>query len=173
LAAGHPPDGNGSPGSLDIVPDIHLVGTDGWINLPGEVPIPGTTGQFYNPDSLAPTGLNLLYLRFRNVTGLTDEQVQTRKMKAQATAPLFWVNENQEYYLKLGNLGLQMRPDLTDSHTLHWHGFRNAGRFSTENRILPWQFLLGVVLCSTTGLLMRVLICTTVTSKRQSMYIWA
>ena len=24
------------------------------------------------------------------------------------------------------NLGLQIRPDLTDSHTLHWHGFRNV-----------------------------------------------
>jgi FtsP/CotA-like multicopper oxidase with cupredoxin domain len=111
---------------LDVTPDIHLVGTDGWINLPGQVPIPGTVDQFYNPDSLAPAGLTSYIFGFADVTGLSDEQVQARKMKAQATAPMFWVNENQEYYLKLGNLGLQMRPDLTDSHTLHWHGFRNA-----------------------------------------------
>jgi FtsP/CotA-like multicopper oxidase with cupredoxin domain len=26
----------------------------------------------------------------------------------------------------LSNLGLTVRPDLVDSHTIHWHGFRNA-----------------------------------------------
>jgi FtsP/CotA-like multicopper oxidase with cupredoxin domain len=50
-------------------------------------------------------------------------------MKAQHSAPLFWVdqyNGSNEFRLQLTNLGLQMRPDLTDSHTLHWHGFRNV-----------------------------------------------
>lgn len=110
----------------DIAADIHLVGTDGWITLPGEVPIPNTIGQYFNPDSLAPAGLTTYMFGFADVTGLSDSLAQTRKMKCQASAPLFWVDENQEYIVKLGNLGLQMRPDLTDSHTLHWHGFRNA-----------------------------------------------
>ncbi len=26
----------------------------------------------------------------------------------------------------MSNLGLQLRPDLVDGHTIHWHGFRNA-----------------------------------------------
>ena len=30
------------------------------------------------------------------------------------------------YALKLTNLGLAIRPDLIDAHTLHFHGFRNA-----------------------------------------------
>lgn len=107
-------------------PDIHLVGTDGWIYLPGQVPIPGTIGQYYNPDSWAPEGLTTYMFGFANVTGLTPTQIQARKMKAQASAPVFWVDQNQEYFVRLGNLGLQMRPDLVDSHTLHWHGFRNA-----------------------------------------------
>ena len=38
-------------------PDMHLAGSDGWIYLPGEVPIPGTIDQFYNPDDFAPAGL--------------------------------------------------------------------------------------------------------------------
>ncbi|MAT96586.1 MAG: copper oxidase [Anaerolineaceae bacterium] len=106
--------------------DLALVGTDGWIYLPGEVPIPGTINQFYQPDDYAPDLLTTYMFGFRDVTGLTDELVFAQKMKCQATAPLFWVNEGQEYRVKLTNVGLQMRPDLIDEHTLHWHGFRNA-----------------------------------------------
>jgi FtsP/CotA-like multicopper oxidase with cupredoxin domain len=119
--------------SLDAVnalqavdPDMHLAASDGWIYLPGQVPIPGTSNSFYNPDELAPDGLTTYMFGFRNVTGLTPEQVQAQKMKVQASAPMFWVNEGSEYRLRLSNLGLQMRPDLVDDHTVHWHGFRNA-----------------------------------------------
>lgn len=107
-------------------PDIHLAGTDGWIYLPGQVPIPGTTGQYYNPDNLAPSGLTTYMFGFRDVTGLSAEQIIDQKMKCQASAPMFWVDELQDYTLRLSNLGLQMRPDLIDDHTVHWHGFRNA-----------------------------------------------
>jgi FtsP/CotA-like multicopper oxidase with cupredoxin domain len=119
--------------SLDAVnalqtvdPDIHLAASDGWIHLPGQVPIPGTTNSVYNPDELAPEGLTTYMFGFRNVTGLTAQQIQAQKMKVQASAPMFWVNEGDEYRLRLSNLGLQMRPDLVDDHTVHWHGFRNA-----------------------------------------------
>ena len=67
---------------------------------------------------------------FRNVTGLSAAQIAGQKMKAQHITPIFWVDQYektlQDFKLKLGNLGLQMRPDLTDAHTLHWHGFRDA-----------------------------------------------
>jgi FtsP/CotA-like multicopper oxidase with cupredoxin domain len=109
-----------------VAPDIHFAATDGWINLPGTVPIPGTTNQFYNPDSWAPEGLTTYMFGFRNVTGMTAEQMANQKMKCQASAPMFWVDELTEYRLRLSNLGLAMRPDLIDSHTVHWHGFRNA-----------------------------------------------
>ncbi len=36
------------------------------------------------------------------------------------------MNADEEIWITLANLGLQLRPDLIDSHTLHWHGFRNA-----------------------------------------------
>lgn len=109
-----------------VAPDIHLAATDGWIYLPGQVPIPGTSDQYYQPDAWAPEGLTTYMFGFRDVTGLNQEQIIAQKMKCQASAPMFWVNELQEYRLRLSNLGLQMRPDLTDSHTVHWHGFRNA-----------------------------------------------
>jgi FtsP/CotA-like multicopper oxidase with cupredoxin domain len=115
-----------APSAQMVAPDIHFAATDGWVYLPGQVPIPGTTDQFYNPDSWAPEGLTTYMFGFRNVTGMTDEQIAMQKMKSQASAPMFWVNELAEYRLRLTNLGLQMRPDLVDAHTVHWHGFRNA-----------------------------------------------
>lgn len=39
---------------------------------------------------------------------------------------MFWLEEGVEFKLQLRNLGLQMRPDLTDAHTVHFHGFKNA-----------------------------------------------
>ena len=110
-------------------PDLYFAGTDGWIHLPPSPPI-----GFYFPDDLSPDypnvgGLNTYIFGFRDITGLDASQISNQKMKAQHSAPLFWVdqyNGNNEFRMQLTNLGLQMRPDLTDSHTLHWHGFRNV-----------------------------------------------
>ena len=105
-------------------PNLYFAGTDGWISMPPSPPI-----GFYFPDDLAPAPFNTYIFGFRNITGMNDTQKAGQKMKAQHSAPLFWVdqyNGSNEFRLQLTNLGLQMRPDLTDSHTLHWHGFRNV-----------------------------------------------
>ena len=48
-------------------------------------------------------------------------------MKAQLAAPMLAGSTRRtDFTLKLTNLGLQIRPDLIDAHTLHFHGFRNA-----------------------------------------------
>ena len=31
-----------------------------------------------------------------------------------------------DFRIQLTNLGLALRPDLFDAHTIHWHGFRNV-----------------------------------------------
>jgi FtsP/CotA-like multicopper oxidase with cupredoxin domain len=46
------------------------------------------------------------------------------KGRAQHVAPILDTTEATDVYVKLTNLGLIQRPDLTDSHTIHWHGFR-------------------------------------------------
>ena len=50
--------------------------------------------------------------------------VSAFKGRAQHIAPILDTTEGVDVLLKLTNLGLVQRPDLTDSHTLHWHGFR-------------------------------------------------
>ena len=112
---------SGIASAADRPPDLYFAGTDGWIYLPPTPAIPP-----YHPDVLAPAGLTTYIFGFRNITGLSPTQIAGQKMKAQHSAPLFWVDEGTEFHLKLTNLGLAMRPDLVDSHTVHWHGFRDA-----------------------------------------------
>jgi FtsP/CotA-like multicopper oxidase with cupredoxin domain len=95
-------------------PDLFLAGTDGWIHLPETPAIPP-----FHPDVLAPDLLTTYIFGFRDVTGKTDLQRTNQKNKAQHSAPMFWT-------VQLTNLGLALRPDLFDAHTLHWHGFRNV-----------------------------------------------
>jgi FtsP/CotA-like multicopper oxidase with cupredoxin domain len=45
---------------------------------------------------------------------------------AQISAPQLAFKQDQDYRIKLSNLGLKVRPDLVDGHTIHWHGFVNA-----------------------------------------------
>jgi FtsP/CotA-like multicopper oxidase with cupredoxin domain len=47
------------------------------------------------------------------------------KGKVKLPAPILDFNQGDDVYVSLVNLGLVMRPDLDDSHTIHWHGFRN------------------------------------------------
>jgi FtsP/CotA-like multicopper oxidase with cupredoxin domain len=44
--------------------------------------------------------------------------------RAQMAAPILDFTEGDNITITLTNLGLIQRPDLTDSHTIHWHGFR-------------------------------------------------
>ncbi len=97
----------------------HLAATDGWIHIPGSVPT-------YSPDPAAPAGKTTYVFGFRNMTGLADNVIATQKGKVQHSAPLLYFDQNDAIQINLTNLGLQQRPDLVDSHTIHWHGFRNA-----------------------------------------------
>ncbi len=47
--------------------------------------------------------------------------------RAVSPAPTIVVPQDDELYLSLTNVGMIMRPDLFDAHSVHWHGFINAG----------------------------------------------
>ena len=114
---------------------LALAGTDGWVSFPYGEP---------NPAGVAPAGASVRSIRtsrtrwptrptrttyafcFRNVTGLNRSQVAAQKGRTQICAPIFYSTVGEELWVELTNLGLQLRPDLVDGHTLHWHGFRNA-----------------------------------------------
>ncbi len=130
-------------------PDLFWAGTDGWISLPGDpaIPIPPpsalgyqTADQNFHPDVLAPAPFTTYIFGFRNITHMDPDPATAKAMylgqknKAQHSAPLFWVNQFDpnnpvDFKMDLTNLGLALRPDLFDAHTIHWHGFRN---------VIPW-----------------------------------
>ncbi len=106
--------------------DLFYAGTDGWISLPPTPPV-----SYFHPDPLAPSPFTTYIFGFRNVSGLSESQVSNQKNKAQHSAPLFWLNQFDpndpvDFRMQLTNLGLALRPDLFDAHTIHWHGFRNV-----------------------------------------------
>ena len=50
-------------------------------------------------------------------------------MNANQPAPLIAIDEDDELFLTLTNVGMIMRPDLFESHTVHFHGYPNASAF--------------------------------------------
>jgi len=39
------------------------------------------------------------------------------------------IDEDDEFFLTLTNVGMIMRPDLFEQHTVHFHGYPNASAF--------------------------------------------
>jgi FtsP/CotA-like multicopper oxidase with cupredoxin domain len=65
---------------------------------------------------------------FRDVTGVPPDQILTKGFAgAQHLAPTMVANQDEELWLTLTNGGFRERPDLVDAHTVHYHGFPNAG----------------------------------------------
>jgi FtsP/CotA-like multicopper oxidase with cupredoxin domain len=50
-------------------------------------------------------------------------------MNGNIPAPLIAIEEDDEFFLTLTNVGMIMRPDLFEQHTVHFHGYPNASSF--------------------------------------------
>jgi hypothetical protein len=50
-------------------------------------------------------------------------------MNGNIPAPLMAFDEDDEFFLTLTNVGMIMRPDLFEQHTVHFHGYPNASPF--------------------------------------------
>ena len=92
--------------------------------MPGD---PATSGIDYNGAvGLAPDLDN---------NGALDGHVDARQimdvgvMNGNIPAPLMAIDEDDEFFLTLTNVGMIMRPDLFEQHTVHFHGYPNASAF--------------------------------------------
>jgi FtsP/CotA-like multicopper oxidase with cupredoxin domain len=86
---------------------LALAATDGYITMPGREDDPIYIFGFI---PVSPTAT-------------VAQLISTYKGHAQHTAPTLDFKQNDDIKITLTNLGLVQRPDLTDGHTIHWHGF--------------------------------------------------
>ncbi|GAB4336228.1 MAG: hypothetical protein Kow0089_06340 [Desulfobulbaceae bacterium] len=69
---------------------------------------------------------------FSDLTGLPTrgagavDVIAAGTMAATFPAPPIVLDEGDEFYLTLTNVGMMLRPDLFDPHTVHYHGFPQA-----------------------------------------------
>jgi FtsP/CotA-like multicopper oxidase with cupredoxin domain len=58
-------------------------------------------------------------------------------------APLIAFDEDDEFFLTLSNVGMIMRPDLFEEHTVHFHGYPNASSFYDGVPDASWAINIG------------------------------
>jgi Multicopper oxidase len=71
-------------------------------------------------------GTDMYIFSFSNLTGIADADIMSASFHADLSAPTIDVSEGQTFYLTLSNIGMVLRPDLFDPHTVHFHGYPNA-----------------------------------------------
>ena len=55
--------------------------------------------------------------------------MNTGVLYSNSPAPMIAIDEDDELFLTLSNVGMIMRPDLFEQHTIHFHGYPNASSF--------------------------------------------
>ena len=112
LSDGVTPGSNGVPevGGAGYDPDvkcIHLTGGDGFAKMADD--------------------RELYIFSFGDITGSDEANaIVDGTLFANLPAPVIVLEEGQKVYLNLTNVGMVLRPDLFDPHTVHFHGFPNA-----------------------------------------------
>jgi FtsP/CotA-like multicopper oxidase with cupredoxin domain len=116
---------HGLPGTQ--FPNVFNTPYSGPALQPGD---PATTGlgsfSYNGAIGLMPNGDN---------GGAIDGHVDPRQMldvgvmNGNIPAPLMAIDEDDEFFLTLSNVGMIMRPDLFEQHTVHFHGYPNASSF--------------------------------------------
>ncbi len=94
-----------------------------------ETPTPGVVCKHLGAGdgfSTMADGKPLYGFGFSDLTGVLPAQaISTGLLAASFAAPTIELKEGDKFYLTLTNVGMVIRPDLFDPHTVHFHGFPN------------------------------------------------
>ncbi len=94
--------------------------------------VPSTTSFTYLlPNSTAVASGTGGTVTFNLLTGHVDPRqiMDVGVMNGNIPGPLMSFDEDDEFFLTLTNVGMIMRPDLFEQHTVHFHGYPNASSF--------------------------------------------
>ncbi|MCF6193455.1 MAG: multicopper oxidase domain-containing protein [Kangiellaceae bacterium] len=98
---------------------IHLAAGDGMVSMADDQRKEQYVFSFAElPDP--PAGIEI------NTPEYAGWVMDTGLLAANAPAPTIVIDEGDELFLSLSNVGMAIRPDLFDPHTVHWHGFPEA-----------------------------------------------
>ena len=98
-------DGDGDPDNDIVI--VHLAAGDGFVNMAD--------------------GKETYCFGFSSANGVPENEVMSvGELSAEFPGPMVVFKEGQKVYLSLTNVGMVMRPDLFDAHSVHFHGFPNA-----------------------------------------------
>jgi Multicopper oxidase len=101
---------------------IAVIGTGSVIEAAIQIPGAGYINA-PNVTFSAPVGTSL-------ISGTDPAAIMnTGTMNGNIPAPLMAFDEDDEFFLTLTNVGMIMRPDLFEQHTVHFHGYPNASAF--------------------------------------------
>ncbi len=127
-----------SPGVLSPPNLTGYLGTFTVTCVDSNVTAPSGFAQYAFQYTSTATGLAVQNL-LQGVTASTppgfDGHVDPRQimdigvMNGNIPAPLSAFDEDDEFFLTLTNVGMIMRPDLFEQHTVHFHGYPNASSF--------------------------------------------
>jgi len=112
LVAGDPATtGTNFNGAVGLAPDTECMGANA--NTPAGSPLPCPN------------------LPTNGIDGHVDPRpiMDVGVMNGNIPAPLMAIDEDDEFFLTLSNVGMIMRPDLFEQHTVHFHGYPNASSF--------------------------------------------
>ncbi len=105
------------------VETMRLVATDGFFSFPGRRS--WDPGPLVMPDDGRIFGFGFRMVPANETNKRADYLIQKYKGRVTWPAPTLAIDKDTQTFIVLTNLGLVVRPDLDDSHTIHWHGFRN------------------------------------------------
>ncbi|HEV7611753.1 MAG TPA: multicopper oxidase domain-containing protein [Steroidobacteraceae bacterium] len=94
-------------------------------STPTPLPCPNTPTPGVNFKATAGTAESGVYA---GIDGHVDPRqiLDVGVMNGNIPAPLMAIDEDDEFFLTLSNVGMIMRPDLFEQHTVHFHGYPNA-----------------------------------------------
>jgi FtsP/CotA-like multicopper oxidase with cupredoxin domain len=116
----------GDPATTDGASD-----TTGYVEgTPGLFTYNGAVGQVPDLDCLADP-VCAATIPANGIDGHVDPRqiMDVGVMNGNIPAPLMAIDEDDEFFLTLTNVGMIMRPDLFEQHTIHFHGYPNASAF--------------------------------------------
>jgi hypothetical protein len=115
------PNNPDAPGVVNKNGAVGLAGDEA-VNVPGVDPV---TQAPINLCVSSPTPPAACYTGHVDPRPIMDVGV----MNGNIPAPMMAIDEDDEFFLTLTNVGMIMRPDLFEQHTVHFHGYPNASAF--------------------------------------------